>query len=152
MLEKFTVIDLIKTRSASVATLTGNAIKFNRQTAEELHFAPFVQFLINTKEKQFAIRSCKQDAPNAVKFSRPADQQKYAIKITSAAIVDLLLKLSGLNAEDNWNIPGVYLADEDALVYDLGAAYKPTKRGRWATKKETVADSTDATSASNADS
>ena len=39
ILEKFTVIDLIKTRSASVATITGNVLKFNNQTAAELHFA-----------------------------------------------------------------------------------------------------------------
>lgn len=37
ILEKFTVIDLIKTRSASVATITGNVLKFNNQTASELH-------------------------------------------------------------------------------------------------------------------
>ena len=36
ILEKFTVIDLIKTRSASVATITGNVLKFNNQTASWL--------------------------------------------------------------------------------------------------------------------
>ena len=41
MLEKFTVVDLIKTRSASVATVTGNILKFNVQTAAEMHFAPY---------------------------------------------------------------------------------------------------------------
>ena len=41
ILEKFTVIDLIRTRSASVATVTGNILKFNNQTAAELHYAPY---------------------------------------------------------------------------------------------------------------
>ena len=50
ILEKFTVIDLIKTRSASVATITGNVLKFNNQTAGELHYAPYIQVLINPKE------------------------------------------------------------------------------------------------------
>lgn len=44
MLEKFTVVDLIKTRSASVATVTGNILKFNVQTAAEMHFAPTCRF------------------------------------------------------------------------------------------------------------
>ena len=39
ILSNFTVVDLIKTRSASVATITGNALKFNVQTAAELHYA-----------------------------------------------------------------------------------------------------------------
>ena len=34
MFEKFSVIDLIKTRSASVCTFAGNVVKFNVQTAQ----------------------------------------------------------------------------------------------------------------------
>ena len=62
ILSNFTVVDLIKTRSASVVTITGNALKFNVQTAAELHYAPYVQVLVNPKDKQFAIRVCKEDA------------------------------------------------------------------------------------------
>ena len=68
MFEKFSVIDLIKTRSASVCTFAGNIVKFNVQTAQELHFPEYIQFLIEPKSKQFAIRACKEDAPNAVRF------------------------------------------------------------------------------------
>ena len=59
--DKFTVIDLIRTRSSSVATISGHYIKFNTQTAEELHYPPFVQLLINPKEKQFGIRVCNEE-------------------------------------------------------------------------------------------
>ena len=44
MLEKFTVIDLIKTRSASIATLINGTVKFNVQTAMELRYPAYVQF------------------------------------------------------------------------------------------------------------
>lgn len=111
ILEKFTVIDLIKTRSASVATITGNVLKFNNQTAAELHFAPYIQVLINPKDKQFAIRGCKEDAPNAVPFSKPEGEQKYQIKISAAAVVDMIRKMANWSAEDNWNIPGIYFAE-----------------------------------------
>ena len=136
MLEKFTVIDLIKTRSASVATITGNIVKFNNQTATELRFTPYIQFLINAKDKQFAIRGCKEDAPNAVKFSKPAGVQKNQISVHSAVIVDLIRKMGNWNAEDNWNVPGVYFADENALVYDLNAAYSPVARGGWTARNQ----------------
>ena len=55
MFEKFSVIDLIKTRSASVCTFAGNIVKFNVQTAQELHFPEYIQFLIEPKSKQFAM-------------------------------------------------------------------------------------------------
>ena len=86
MLEKFTVVDLLNTRSASVATVTNTAIKFNRQTAEELGYPPFVQFLINSKEKQFAIRACKEGDHNAAAFSKPKGAQKNPIMINNAVI------------------------------------------------------------------
>lgn len=129
ILNKFTVIDLIKTRSASIATISGNTLKFNNQTAGELHYAPFVQVLINPKENQFAIRACKEDAPNAIPFSKPEGAQRYPIKITAQAVVDMIRKMSNWAAEDSWNIPGVYFADEEALVYDASAAVKPTQKG-----------------------
>ena len=116
ILEKFTVIDLIKTRSASVATIAGTLLKFNNQTASELRYAPYVQVLINVKDKQFAIRACKEDAINAIAFSKPEGEQKYPVKISTAAVVDMIRKMAGWSAEDNWNIPGVYIAEEDALV------------------------------------
>jgi len=136
VLEKFTVVDLIKTRSASVATITGNALKFNTQTAGELHFAPYIQVLINPKDKQFAIRSCKEDAPNAVAFSKPEGEQKYAIKISASAVVDMIRKMANWSAEENWNVPGVYFAEDNALVYDVNAAYKPAPKGGWTAKHQ----------------
>ena len=136
ILEKFTVIDLIKTRSASVATIAGTVLKFNNQTAAELHYASHIQVLINPKDKQFAIRSCKEDAPNAVAFSKPEGEQKYQIKISAAAVVDMIRKMANWSAEDNWNIPGIYFADDEALVYDVGAAYKPSPKGGWTVKRQ----------------
>ena len=136
ILEKFTVIDLIKTRSSSVVTISGNNLKFNNQTAAELHHAPYIQVLINPKDKQFAIRGCREDAPNAVAFSKTEDEQKHPIKIGSAAVVDMIRKMANWAAEDNWNIPGIYFAEDDALVYDVSAAYKPIPRVRRTGKQQ----------------
>lgn len=136
MLEKFTVIDLIKTRSASVATLIGGAVKFNTQTAMELHYPPYVQFLIYAKDKQFAIRACAEDAPNAIKFSKPEGEQRYPIKVGFPAAVDMIRKLMGWPQDENWNIPGIYFADEQALVYDLSSAFRPTPKGGWSVKRQ----------------
>lgn len=138
MLEKFTVIDLINTRSDSIATVGDTFVKFNRVTAEELGYPPFIQFLINPKEKQFAIRPCKEDDHNAVVFSKPKEQQKYQIAVNNAAVTRMIRKIAGWSAADgNWNIPGVYLTDEKALVYDLKTAKKPqSKGGGWAVKRQ----------------
>lgn len=129
ILDKFTVVDLVRTRSASVVNITGNILKFNRPTAEELYYAPYIQVLINPKGKQFAIRICKEDAPNALPFSKPESEQKTPIKISTSAVVDMIRKMAEWSAEDSWNIPGIYLADENAILYDVSTAVKPTPKG-----------------------
>ena len=138
VLDKFTIIDLVKTRSTSVATLTGNHLKFNNKTAVELNFAPYVQILINPKEKQFAIRACKSGDPNAVPFSKPKEVQKHAIRITCFAVNDMIRKMGDLSSDENqnWNVPGIYFAAEQAIVYDLNTVYKPVAKGSRATKRE----------------
>ena len=136
MLEKFTVIDIIKTRSASVATLINGSVKFNTQTAMELHYPEYVQFLIQAKDKQLAIRACTEDAPNSVKFSKPEGEQRYPIKVSFPAAVDMIRKLMGWSLDENWNVPGIYFADEKALVYDLSSAFRPTPKGGWSAKRQ----------------
>ena len=137
ILERFTVVDLVKTRSASVVNITGSNLKFNLQTAAELRYPAYVQILINTKDKQFAIRTCKEDASNAVRFSKPEGEQKTPVKFSAIAVVDMIRKMAGWSKEENWNIPGIYFAEENAIVYDIKTAYPPvSKGGGWGVKKE----------------
>ena len=94
------------------------------------------QFLIEPKSKQFAIRACKEDAPNAVRFSKPEGEQKAQIKISNATVVDMVRKLMDWNAEDNWNVPGIYFAEEQGIMYALESAYAPRAKGGWAARRE----------------
>ena len=68
--------------------------------------------------------------------AKPESEQKYQIKISATAVVDMIRKMVNWSAEDNWNIPGIYFADDEALVYDVSAAYKPTPKGGWAVKRQ----------------
>lgn len=136
MLEKFTVIDLIKTRSDSVCTVEKNYLKFNTQTAYELRFPPVVQFLIDAKGRQFAIQPCKEGSPNSTKFSKPEGEQKYPIRVSLPVVVDMLRKLMGWSVEDTWNLPGAYFAEDNAIIYSLEGAYAPQPKGGWAAKRK----------------
>jgi len=98
ILDKFTVVDLVKTRSNSVATVSNNILKFNNQTAAEMRYAPYIQILVSPKDHQFAIRACKEGDPNALAFSKPEGEQKYQIKLSCAAATDIIRKMA------NWPI------------------------------------------------
>lgn len=85
VLEKFKLVELITTRTDSVATfVTGNQIKFNSATFIDLGYPAYIQLFVDEKGKQFAIKACKETDPQAMKFSKPAGEQKYPVKITCA--------------------------------------------------------------------
>ena len=134
-LEKFTVIELMQTRSDSVANIKGNTIKFSNQTAEELDYPAFVEFLILPQEKQFAIRPCKESEKNAVPFSKAQGEQKYKISVTHAVIARMIRKMADLSDTESWNVPAIYEPEDNALVYDLRAGWKTDSRGGWAEKR-----------------
>jgi hypothetical protein len=52
----------------------------------------------------------------------------------------MIRKMANWSAEDNWNVPGIYFADEDALIYDVGAAYRPAQKGGGVTSQQKEAD------------
>lgn len=144
MLEKFTVIDILKSRSDSVASVSGNYLKFNLPTCYDLEYPPFIQVMMNAKDKQFAIRACREDDPNAVPFSKAKEVQKYPIRVNFPAATAMIRKATGWSAEESWSVPGVYIAEEKALIYDLGAAYKPVAKGGWNARRESQAKSAEA--------
>ena len=78
VLEKFKLVELITSRTDSVATfMNGNQIKFNAATFVDLGYPEYIQLFVEEKGKQFAIKACKADAPQAIKFSKPAGEQRY---------------------------------------------------------------------------
>ena len=140
MLEKFTVIDLIKSRSASILTVNGNSVKLNTQTQTELGNPEYIQFLVNPKDKQIAIRGCKENDEGACLYCKGGVASKYAYRAAQPAVVAMIRKLTGWGEKESWNVPAVYFADEKALIYDLSAAFAPAaKKGGWAAKRENEA-------------
>lgn len=135
MLKNFTVIDILNTRSKSVVNIHGDTLRFNPQTAVELGYPKYVEFLVNTREKQFAIRPCKEDNQNAVPFCKGEEKKK--VFVTSSVIVGLLRRMEGWGPEESWNMPGIYDFDENALAYSLKAAEVPQPgKGGWPAKRQ----------------
>ena len=55
--------------------------------------------------------------------------------MTQTAVSDLVCKTMGWE-KPNWNVPGIYFADEQAIVYALDSAYEPKPRGIRTSKRE----------------
>ena len=57
-------INLKQPKGESVMTVTSNSLKFNKATAVELNYAPYIRVLLNAKTRQIAIQPCSEKDPN----------------------------------------------------------------------------------------
>ena len=131
MLEKFVVINLVSNRSESTVNFTNGVLKFNKSTAPELGYPPFVQLLWSEQDKKLAIRPCKEGDPNAVAFSRPASAKSYPIPLHVAAAYNQAVKTMGWSTDKYYIVQGENYSKENAIVYDLKTAeeFEPKQRG-----------------------
>lgn len=138
VLEKFKLVELITTRTDSVATfVTGNQIKFNSATHVDLGYPAYIQMFVDEKGKQFAIKACKENDPNAMKFSKPAGEQRYPIKLTCAPAANAVRKVMEWAPDQRMNVPGAIFADEGVIIFALEQASSPVSRGGgWAVKRQ----------------
>lgn len=136
VLEKFKLVELITTRTDSVATfVTGNQIKFNSATYVDLGYPAYIQMFVDEKGKQFAIKACKETDPNAMKFSKPAGEQRYPIKLTCAPAANAVRKVMEWAPDQSMNVPGAIFADEGVIIFALEQSYVPAKGG-WTIKRQ----------------
>lgn len=140
VLDKFKIVELFTTRTDSMTTfVTGSQIKFNSATYVDLGYPAYVQLFVEEKGKQFAIKACKEDAPQAIKFSKPAGEQKYPIKITCGPAANTVRKVMNWGPDESWNVPGAIFADEGVIIYSLEQAFRTVPKQR-RSRKDAEAD------------
>ena len=149
VLGNFKLVELITTRTESVITfVNGNLIKFNSATFTDLGYPAYVQFYVDEKNKQVAIKACKETDAQAVKFSKSAAEQKYPIKITVPAVANTVRRVMGWTNEESWNVPGAIFADEGVIIYALEHSFAPVpKSGGWAARRRAEAAADEAAAA-----
>ena len=128
VLEGFEVVELEEGRCDSTMTLTSTNIKFNKATAVELGFPQYVRMLINANTRQVAIQPCKENAKNAVPFSKDEKKQNYAVVLKMPALLTAVRKLADVDEEAGSLVfKGKIYPNENLIIYDV-AAGEPLKR------------------------
>ena len=120
-----------------VVTVGRNGLSFNVRTADVLHRAAFVRVLLNAETRQLAVQAASALSPQSTAFFRPEVFKSNRIKINSRSMARQIRETAGWTEHDTWNIAGVYSAKDDAIIYDLQRAFKPSGRGGWAAGRST---------------
>lgn len=148
ILDNFKLIELITTRTDAVVTFAGgNNIKFNSATHIDLGYPAYIQMFIDEKGKKFAIKVCKENDLQAMKYSKPAGEQKYPIKLTCAPAAKTVRKIMGWDDDTGMNAPGAIFHDEGVIIFALEQAYPVASKGGWNVKRQREAAAAEAAAA-----
>ena len=135
LLDGFEVMSLAPKKGSSVLTVSKSNIRFNKASAAELGFPPFVKMLANAKTNQVAVKVCSEKDPAAVQFCDSEKKQNYAIFIKIPALLAEFRRLLDFGeAGIEYSMNGTTYADEQASIYDLNSAEKGA--GKWTGKKK----------------
>ena len=137
LLDGFEVMSLAPKKGSSVLTITKSNIRFNKPTAAELGYPPYVKMLLNAKTNQVAIQECTEKDPAGVPFCGDSKKHNYAIFIKVPALLAEFRRLLDLGDGSIYSMTGITYPDEKAIIYDLKEATKEEA------KKKQKAGSTD---------
>lgn len=121
----FEVIDVSASRSGNPDMhVTQNGITFTHKLIEDMGYPQYVRPMIDIKRKVFALRACKADAENALRFSKQKTEQKKALVSYSGAVRRIIYGIMGgeWKRENRYYITGVWYSDAKAMVFDLNTA------------------------------
>lgn len=140
ILKGFEVINLKQPKGESVMTVTSNSLKFNKATAVELNYAPYIRVLLNAKTRQIAIQPCSEKDPNAIKFSNEESKQTYAISIKVPAIQVEFRRMLPFEDENggklSYTLNGTLYPDEQVVIYDIGDVKPEAEKKRRGRRKK----------------
>lgn len=122
MLEDFEVFQA--TGMGAVASITKNGTTFNKVSYEKMGKANYVTLLIQKTAKQFAIRQCAQNDTNAMPFGAAIKPKNPSIRWNNKEFLRLISEMTGWDLDNckGYKVPGEYLKNEKALLFDLTKA------------------------------
>lgn len=95
-----------------------SSVTFSRSVLEILCFPQYVQYLIDPKNRVFALRSCKGNEPKAKPFSKPKAEQTATISCSVKAFHTALIRLIPDYAEGKrYKVRGVTNGNEKIVYF-----------------------------------
>lgn len=129
MLEGFVRLPILS--GSSFISVTNNGINFNGNVVFHMQKAEYVSLLLNSKEKKIAVQKCNKDDEDKIPFFREGTNWKNGVRFNNREIQQIIAMIMGWDLEKfNYRADGIYLDDEQAMVFDLSAARKFPKRNK----------------------
>ena len=120
-----------------VMTVTDSVVRFNKATAEALHWPAYVKVLVNSRKKQIAVQACDAKEENAIKFSKPAEKQTASVNVKDPKVLAYFDLPEVPEGEVSYqSVNGSVLDNAKAAVFDVSSAVAGTMKRRGRKKAE----------------
>ena len=129
--QRFVPFNPNATRNRSIVNISKNTLRFNVKTASLLGYPPYAVLLLNREKRQLALKASETPLNGAVPFCVPGSTKDRSLRICSRGAAKLLRQTAEWNSTGGMNILGEYSPKDQAIIYNLEAAQKPSARGGW---------------------
>ena len=104
-----------------VVTIGNNRLTFNTVSLKKFENVEYVELLLNTVEKCIAVRPCKSDSPNAIRWGKKKDGKWIPSQRTISGFAAALYTIAGWDKNNRYRLCGQYFSDgsDQMLVFDL---------------------------------
>lgn len=106
-------------------------VTFSRKVVEDLGYPSQILCQLDAKNRVFAVRACRKDEARAFKFSKPKEEQKSTICLSSRNLLDPLRKCTAdiWQKGQRYKVTGFWVADAKVMCFDLNEGEPLSTRG-----------------------
>lgn len=121
-------------KGTPILYINAKGITFTRGALDYLNYASHALFMIDVKNRVFAVRACKASDSKAFKFSKPKEEQKASVSFGSKNVVDPVINCLGEPPAKGkrYKVTGFWVAEAKTLCFDLNEA----ELEKWSTKED----------------
>lgn len=120
-------------KGTPIIYINAKGITFTRGVLDYLNYASHALFMIDVKNRVFAVRACKASDSKAFKFSKPKEEQKASVVFGSKNLIDPVIKCIGEppTKGKRYTVTGFWVAEAKTLCFDLNEV----ELEKWSTKE-----------------
>ncbi len=104
-------------------SITNNGITFNKAVVIKLDYPKHVVLLIDAESKRIAIQVCDNTTPNSVAFYKEKKSNVISVRWNGRDLLNTIQEITGWDLkQSSYRVDGVFLKDENAILFDLKQA------------------------------
>lgn len=110
--------------SSPILYINAKGITFTRGALDYLNYSSHALFMIDVKNRVFAARACKSTDSKAFKLSKPKEEQKATVFLSSKSLLEPIYKCidNPITAGYRYKVTGFWVAEAKTLCFDLSEA------------------------------